>query len=372
MARGLTDVGVDVHVATTDDNGPLDRLDVPLNQPVEEAGVTYWYFRRQTTFYVASAPLTRWLWQHIAAYDLVHIHGLFTYASIPSALIAYQRGIPYIVRPFGVLNRWGMHKSRPRMKRLSLHFIDRHIMEHAAYVQFTSDQERIEAEELGVPFKSVVHPLGVDLEPFAQLPERSTFRNQHPMLAKKHIILFLSRLHVKKGLDLLLPAFAEVLRARPDTALVLAGEGDPAYLQSLRTQARALNIEQHVLFPGFVEGTQKLALLHDSDIFVLPSYSENFGIVIVEAMACRLPVVISDQIGIAQEIQCADAGIMVECQQGMISRSLLHLLESREDRERIAARGLQFAHEHYSMQAVTNFLVSLYNDIIQHHQQDLS
>src|SRR5438445_624243 len=106
MARGLSQAGVTVDVATTDDNGP-ERLNVETAQPLEEDRVTYRYFPRQTRFYTFSWPLTRWLAKHVCDYDVVHIHALFSYAAVPAAYWASRYTVPYVVRPLGVLNRWG-------------------------------------------------------------------------------------------------------------------------------------------------------------------------------------------------------------------------------------------------------------------------
>ena len=107
LARALSQAGMDVHVATTDDNG-ADRLNVPLGEPQHEDGATFWYFPRQTNFYTFSWPLTRWLARHVREFDLVHIHALFSYAALPAAVLARWAGVPYIVRPLGTLNRWGI------------------------------------------------------------------------------------------------------------------------------------------------------------------------------------------------------------------------------------------------------------------------
>src|SRR5437762_2322947 len=107
MVRGLAETGLEVHVATTDDNG-RGRLDVPLGVPVPEDGATYWYFSRQTRFYNFSWPVSRWLAGHVQQYDLVHIHALFSYTTLPAAVYSRRLGVPYIIRPLGTLNRWGM------------------------------------------------------------------------------------------------------------------------------------------------------------------------------------------------------------------------------------------------------------------------
>jgi glycosyltransferase involved in cell wall biosynthesis len=363
MARGLVQAGLDVHIATTDDHGP-GHLDVPLGQPVLQDGVTHWYFRRQISFYICSWPLTRWLAQHARKYDLVHIHYLFTSTSVIAAVAAATWRVPYVVRPLGVLNRWGIYKRRPLMKKLSLRFVEHHILAHAARVQFTSAQERLEAEELAISMASTVLPLGIDLAPFTHLPPPGTFRQQYPDLAGKTLLLFLSRLDVKKGLDLLLPAFAQLKQIQPDVALVLAGSGTPEFEAGLHAQVQALGIERDVIFTGFLEGTQKSAALADCDLFVLPSYSENFGVVVVEAMASGLPVVISDQIGLSPDIQQAQAGIVVPCQQDKLVEALHNLVSDAEQRRQFADRARHLAQQRFALDTATNSLIQLYTDVL--------
>lgn len=364
MARGLVQAGIEVHIATTDDNGPDGHLDVPLGQPVVNEGVTCWYFRRQTRFYAVSWPLTRWLAQHINQFDLVHIHALFSYASLPTAWYAFHRNVPYIVRPLGVLNRWGITQRRPLMKQISLWLFERHILHHAAAVHFTTQQEQDEAEVLGIPMRPVLLPLGIDLTPFTRLPPSGTFRRNHPHLADKTLLLFLSRLDKKKGLDLLLPAFAQVHQHYPDVALVLAGSGEPTYETWLREQVQALGITEAVVFTGFLAGEQKLAILADCDIFVLPSYSENFGVVVVEAMACGLPVIVSEQVGLVSEVRNAGAGLVVPCQPSHLADALATLLSNPTQRQQMAARAKELAQQRFSLEASSQAFVQVYRQLI--------
>src|ERR1700677_4503086 len=146
MARSLVGHGVQVDVATTNDNGPDNRLDVPLCQRMQRDGYGVFYFRRQTRFYKASLPLSRWLSAHVADYDLVHIHALFSHASNSAARHAARRGIPYIIRPLGVLNSWGMENRRPLLKTLSFQFVEKSTLLHAAAIHYTSQAEKSEAE----------------------------------------------------------------------------------------------------------------------------------------------------------------------------------------------------------------------------------
>jgi glycosyltransferase involved in cell wall biosynthesis len=337
-------------------------MPAPLGQPVLRDGVTHWYFPRQTRFYTASWPLTRWLDRHVRDYDLVHIHALFSYAALPAAFFAARQGIPYIVRPLGVLNHYGMQRRRPWLKRLSFALIERQILAHAAYIHFTSEQERSEAADLGITQCSFVAPLGIDPRLFAQLPPAGWLRRRAPHLAGRTSILFLSRLDSKKGLDILLPAFA-ILNTRVPSTLVLAGDGDAVFVASLREQASCLGLDDSIVWAGFLAAEEKMAALADADLFVLPSYSENFGNAVVEAMACGLPVVISDQVGIHREVAAAGAGLVTTCQVETLVDRLEELSADPIRRRQMGAAGQQLVCERFMVGAVTRQLIELYTSV---------
>jgi glycosyltransferase involved in cell wall biosynthesis len=361
LAEGLAQSGIETLIATTDDNGP-GRLDVPCGQPVVENGVTYWHFHRQSRFYTFSWPLTAWLMRNVRNYDVVHIHALFSYASLPAAYFARRCGVPYVVRPLGVLNRWGMEQRRPGLKKLSFRFIERRILRHAALVHFTSEQERAEAMELGIDVRSIVIPNPLPVEPASVTPGR--FRARYPQLKGRKILLFLSRFDRKKGLDLLIDAFAQVRAASPDVALVLAGSGDPDLTTELRAQAKRLSVASDVIWTGFLQGCDKWNAMADADLFVLPSYSENFGIAVAEAMAAGLPVVISDQVAIHKEVAEAQAGTVVACDSGELSRALLRMLSDSSLRTEMGRRGQRLTKLRYSPDHVARQLISAYDEAL--------
>jgi glycosyltransferase involved in cell wall biosynthesis len=352
---------VEVHVASTDDDG-RNRLDVPCGVPINDAGATYWFFRRQTAFYSVSLPLNRWLALHVADYDVVHIHALFSFSSVAAAYWAKKRQVPYVVRPLGTLNRWGVRNRRPWLKRLSLLFLERRILEGAAAIHFTSEQERLEAAALGVANRSAVIPNPLDRGESAAAPVRGFLRSQHPGLAERIWVLFLSRLDRKKGLDLLLPAFARLRSQYPEVALVLAGDGSPEFVASLRRQAAALEIERDILWTGFVTGEGKRAALADSDIFVLPSYSENFGVAVLDAIASGLPVVVSDGVAVHGEISEAKAGLVVPCDEDALLQALSLLVEDAGLRSSLGANG-RILSLSFSVEKVVAKLLALYAQV---------
>jgi glycosyltransferase involved in cell wall biosynthesis len=348
-----------VHVATTDDNGP-GRLRVPLGVPQQEDGATFWYFPRQTRFYTFSWPLTRWLARHIREFDLVHIHALFSYAALPAALLAHRAGVPYIVRPLGTLNRWGVANRRPWLKKLSFRILESRILSGAAGIHYTSEQELAEAGELGVFGKPLIIPNAVEI-PVGQASRPVPLKVLQPI---PNVILFLSRIDRKKGLDLLFEAFARVRRQCPSASLVLAGSGDPQWIATLKNDAARLGIAADVTWAGFLTGQDKWAALTGASVFVLPSYSENFGIALVEALACGCPVVLSDQVGIHREIARAQAGLVTPCRVEELATALLNVLTDAALRCRMSENGVRLAQRQFSLEAVGRQLTAAYAEAI--------
>ncbi len=363
MTRELSQAGIQIDVATTDADGGINRLDVPLNGPVEQDGARFFYFRRQTQFYKMSLPMTEWLSQHIREYDLVHIHALFSYSSSAAAHQAIENDVPYIVRPLGVLNRWGRANRRRLFKRLSLRFVERRILQNAAAIHYTSEQEQREAEEIGVSTRAAVIPLGIDTAEFDVLPAPDRFYERFTVAADRQIILFLSRLDKKKGLDLLLPAFAEVHRQHPTALLALAGSGDDGFVNGLHALAEQLGVARQVVWLGFLSGQNKLSAMAAASVFALPSYSENFGIALVEALAAGLPCVLSDQIGIAPDVEASGAGLVTSCEVASLTSALQRLLADAALRAQLSDNAKRLAQQRYSLGAMTLSLIELYEGI---------
>src|SRR5262249_51989107 len=147
------------------------------------------------------------------------------------------------------------------------------VLHGAARVHYTSEAERREAALVGAPGRATVIPHGIELDRFSTCPSRGWLRRRAPQLDGRMVVLFLSRIDQKKGLDLLLPAFAQLRPARSDVALVIAGEGHPAFVGTLRAQAQRLGIANDIYWAGLLNDDEKVEALADADLFVLPSYS---------------------------------------------------------------------------------------------------
>jgi glycosyltransferase involved in cell wall biosynthesis len=365
MTRALVKSGVEVDVVTTDDNGTR-CLDVPLNEPVLEDGVTYHYFHRQFRPYIVSIPLAKWVFNEIGKYDVAHIHVVFSWASTMAAWAAAARGVPYVIRPLGVLNRWGMENRRPLLKRMSCPLLERRSLENAAAIQYTSEQERDEAERL--PFHGKGAVIGNPVDVPECRPARGAFRSRHPEIGDKFMYLYLSRIDAKKGVELLISALANARNICPEALLVIAGDGPVELVSALRQQAARLGLTNAILWVGFLEGSEKWEAIADADAFVLSSYSENFGVAVVEAMALGIPVIVSDQVGISSMIQTAGAGIVTECNADDLGRALVRLGTNPGLREQLGISARRMAESEFSSGAISKKLIDLYQSVQQNRR----
>ncbi len=360
IARALLGCGVEVTIASTDDDGPGRRFESEPRPQVE--GARCFYFRKDTQFYKYSRSLGAWLRECVAEFDIVHVHALFSYASIAAARAAWSARVPYVIRPLGVLNRWGMQNRRRVLKRLSMRWVDGPVLDRAAAIHFTSRREKQEAEQAHAslnPGKSAVIPLPV----IAPAPVSSDlFLSTYPDAAGRRIVLFLSRVDRKKGVELLMEAFAR--QQDRDAILVIAGEGESAYESSLQDLAERLGIAARVLWPGFLRGEEKISALTAASVFVLPSYSENFGIAAAEALSLGVPSILSE--GVALTEYTADAAIVVSPRAEAIAEALDRVLNNAAFRDHLARRGPEVVHERLSLEVVGAALRRLYESISEH------
>jgi glycosyltransferase involved in cell wall biosynthesis len=318
------------------------------------------HFGRQLGFYSVSLPLAFWIARHAREYDVVHVHSLFSFPSLAASFFSRISGVPYVIRPLGTLCRWGRQHRRPLLKKASLALIEKKILAGAAAIHYTSEQEKEEAADLGISRPAWVLANPVDRPAQYASLGRGHFRTKYPGLAGRPIILFLARLDPVKGLDLLLTAFKRVRERYVRAALVIAGQGDPHFESALRRQAEQLGITDSIIWAGFLDGESKWSALLDADVFVLPSYSENFGVAAVEAMCAGTPVVVSDRVGIHQAIQRAESGIVVRCDSRELADAITRLLDDPRLRARLSTNAKELATREFSADAVRSGLIRGY------------
>lgn len=354
-----------VTIFTTNRDYPKGKLDVPINTLVRQDGYNIWYFSVQFTPYMVSLDMMKALRLHTGEFDLLHIHGLYSFPSTIAAYYAKKFEIPYIMRPHGSLDPFLFYKPKNRLiKRIHEHLIERRNFNKAAAVHYTSQEEMAL-----IPFKikapSLIMPLGIDLRKYENLPPVGTFKGKYNLKGKK-LILHLGRINFKKGLDILVKGFARLSFDRNDVCLVLAGPDNEDYGKQVEKWIIDEGVKDKVVFTGMLHGIDKLAVLRDADIFALPSYSENFGIAVVEAMACELPVVISNKVNIWREIQKAGAGIVTSCDADEVANALKSLLDEASVRFRMGGAGKMLVNKTYNWEVVVNDMLKAYQDIVKH------
>jgi len=363
IEKTLTEAGVWVETATTNDNGAGMMMDKPTGEPQLENGVTRWYFPKQTDFYKVSRPFSRWLRHEVTRFDVVHVHALFSYTSVSACRIARNAGVPYIIRPLGVLNTYGMNQSKAFLKKTSLRFIEGQLIKDAAAIHFLTKKERTESVMLPYKMRSTVIPLGIDI---SVCETSSMILEKLPMFRNRFVILSLGRINLVKGLELLLEAFAEFTKSNTgqEAVLVLAGTGGEAYLESLKNLSRELGIGDSVTWLGHVDGDLKSSLLDVADLFVIPSESESFGIAMVEALGAGIATIASPGVAIAKEVEEAGACKVVERTSGLWAEAIANILKDPVGRMEMGRRASSFVRNHYSIEAMGRKLLGLYKSVI--------
>jgi len=373
FSKALATAGVAVTILTTDANGDAGQapLSVPLGVPVAQHGYEILYFRRVGwPRYKFSAGLLRWLAAHAAAFDLAHIHALFSPVSSTAAAIARTRHLPYLLRPLGTLDPIDLQKKR-RLKQLYATLVERQNLASAAAIHFTSRQEAAAAERFGLTLRDWILPLGVDLAEFAVSPAEQraiaqSVRDRLHILPDRPVVLFLSRLDPKKGLDLLIPALEQVQAAGIPLHWILAGSNpqDPTYEAWVGDRLQASPLLACTTQTGFVAAQARRDLLLTADLFVLPSYYENFGIAVAEAMAAGLPVVVSDAVPLHEDVARAQAGWVVPCEISALAQTLAIALQTA-DRPQRGSAAQDWARKHYDWGAIARHAIQKYEEILQ-------
>jgi glycosyltransferase involved in cell wall biosynthesis len=276
--------------------------------------------------------------------DVVHVHGLLNPFSSSAASATLSARRPLVLGPFGTLSRYTFTHRRRLLKRIYFAAIDAAFVRRAHAMHFTTEAERDEAAWHGIDFTGRAHIV----PPPWRCPVPS-FRSH-----AGSTVLFLGRLHPKKGVDVLLDAWPSVSASREAARLVIAGTGDKRFERKL----------PGVEFVGFVSGDQKTACLANADVFVLPSHHENFGIAVLEAVAAGLPVVVSPGVQLAPWIADRRLGVVVERDPAALAQAILGVLGDAELRSRVARSGAEAVVSDFGMPRVAPALLDMYRSAI--------
>lgn len=364
MVRSLQEAGVNAEIATTNDHG-VGLLDVPLCQKIEYQKVPVWFFPRfsppieSIREFAFSSPLTSWLWQHITEYDLLHIHAIFSYPSTIAMAIARLKGVPYIIRPLGQLCEWSLQQSSLK-KQAYMTLVERANINCSKALHFTSYQEQQEASKLGFNSPSFILPHGLSL-PKLILDARYKLRQILKVPIDEPVVLFMSRLHPKKGLEYLIPALGKLVDQR--FTFILAGNGSLEYENKISELLTAAGLQNRTYRPGFVVDEMKDLLLQGSDIFTLTSYSENFGIAVLEALSAGVPVVITPGVALSSVVEQHQLGHIVQLDTPAIASGIQNLLSNPQETKKIGDRARRLILEKYTWEHITSRLIEIYTSI---------
>jgi glycosyltransferase involved in cell wall biosynthesis len=368
MCRALKQQGLDVTIAATDHGVDRGSFENKLQE-----GASPHYFQEIPAFlfpaqwgdsFKYSRPLASWLTGNVQNFDLVHIHAVFNHSCVAAARACRRHGVPYVVRPLGTLDPWSMKQKRLK-KNVFWNLAARRMLAGAAAVHYTSQSEKEESERfLGIG-RGVVVPLGVDSAVFdisiPALPGNNGLRET----GDQPFVLILSRLHPKKGFDVFLKAFFSVCSQQKfaNWRLVIAGEGSPDYVSELKKQVKAQDAHDMVSFAGWLCGDRKVAVLRRASLLALPSYHENFGICVIEAMASGVPVLVSPHVNLSEEVRRSKAGWVANVNEESLKRVLAEALEDRDERLRRGRAGKALS-KNYSWERVGSSLINLYASLL--------
>ena len=365
MCRAISDQGVEVLLATTDADGQ-GRLTVGLETALEYSGVrTIFFPARLGERFNYSPAMARWLDENVKNFDLVHVHAVFSHPCLATARACRKHRVPYVVRPLGSLDPWSMRQKALR-KRLMWQMAAGRMLREAAFVHYTTSEEKRLAESSLALDHGVVIPLGVNLEAIQYQAAGGIFRDTHPSLNAKPYVLALSRIHPKKNYELLIEAFLSLAK-KPELQnwrLVIAGDGDADYISSLRVLSERLGGGDMVVFAGWLEDSSKASALQEASLFALPSLQENFGIAVVESLACGVPVVVSEHVNLAPVIARARAGWVAPAELDDFSRALTEAMTDEAERTLRGAAGKLYVERHLSWASAAEELINLYSLIL--------
>ena len=352
----LKGLGVSTTVAS------LDPPDAPWlrDQPTQAIGlgpvVGGYGYRRQLPARIRTLALQ---------YDAVIIQGLWQYHALATWCALRGTGIPYFVYPHGMLDPW--FKRTYPLKHLKKWaywpWADYRVLRDASAVLFTTEQERLLARQTFWLYQAneVVVGYGTSAPPADVEQQRAAFLDRFPHLRGKRMLLFLSRIHPKKGVDLLIEAFAAVASSDPALQLVIAGPDQVGLQAALQQRAAELGISDRITWTGMLSGELKWGAFRCAELFCLPSHQENFGIVVAEALACGLPVAIAEPVNIAADVAAAGAGIVhADTAAGTTAALRKVLAMTPAARSEMGERGMQLFAERFDFASVAKNLMPVF------------
>jgi len=356
-------------LTTTLGLSPKEKENIEFDKPISSpCGSTLIYQPYSGYDHFTWSPASLWwLWHNARSFDVVMIQGVWNFPLMAAAWVCQQQSIPYMVFPRGTLYKETVMLRSGFKKRMMLILFVRRMLERANRILFTTQDEAVKVQSyLRFNLRAAVIPNIVDNGDFFRLPFRGSLRHRLGIEANTTVLLHLGRVSPKKGLYTTVQMLAHLRAAGKPVVLVVVGGDDSGHLSEIAHLADALGLSSEVHFTGLLGREESMQALVDADIFILPSLSENFGMAVVEAMLARLPVVISDHVGIASEVAAAGAGIVVPLEAGpeAFAKAVSDLIDDSSLRSALGAVAETFARAFYSEDAVSLGLEHLFSEII--------
>jgi glycosyltransferase involved in cell wall biosynthesis len=357
-SKNLVEMGCDIEILSLD--SPSDKFVIDFPYKVTCFGDARFN-------YGFSFKTNEWLKVNIRKYDAVIIHGLWQYHSYSTAMSCINNDIPYVVFSHGMLDPW-FNKGdffKKIKKIVYWKLFENKVIKFSNKVLFTSEIEMSVSSLSFKPYSSngMVVPYG---SPAPKVSESNLrcFVEKYPLVSKKKYIIFMSRIHPKKGVDLLLKAFALNDKIKAEYNLVIAGPNDSQYAKDLIRDYEYLSDDGLLCWPGMLQGDMKWSALYNSDVFVLPSHQENFGIVVSEALSTGTPVLITDKVNIYKDIFDSGSGLVANDDEVGIS-NLLDNWASLEKTEKddMRANALTCYQKYYSIEASSQAILKILQEL---------
>jgi glycosyltransferase involved in cell wall biosynthesis len=301
--------------------------------------------------------------RQLADADMLHLHQTWSPRCLQLAALARRLNVPYVMSVHGVLDDWCM-RQRGLKKRVFLWLGARRMLENAAAIHCTAQGELEQARKWFPRGRGVAIPLAVDLSTYRTLPGPEAARERIEALrSSRPTLLFLSRVHYKKQIELLIRATDALKRAGQDCLAIVAGSGDADYVARLRRLVTDRGLDDDVIFPGFLDGRDKVSLYQAADVFVLPTSQENFGFVLFEALAAGTPVITTRGADTWPELEQSGGALIVPAETNAIADAIAELLEDPARRVAMGARGRQWVFDNLDGERVIESFERLYTDI---------
>jgi len=358
LSKELSKRGHEVTIITTD-----FEFDEQFANSIEKEGVEVIPFHCVANFglFLYSPNMRKWLKVNIKNFDIIHLHNFRSYQNNIIHHYAKKYGIPYVLQPHGSLPRIG----KQGLKKLYDRVWGYRILKDAAKVIALTKTEVEQFKQMGVEEDKIkIVPNGINLSEYENLPEKGEFRKKYGIEDSEKIILYLGRLHKTKGIDLLISAYADLIKELDNVRLVIVGPDD-GFLPFLKKQVKDLKINHKVLFTGPLYDKEKLEAYVDADVFVNPRADEIFGIVVLESIMCATPCIATKGCGCGEIIKKANCGYLVRYGDiNDLKEKMKWIFENPEKGERMVERGEKYIVENLAWNKVVRKVERLYENCI--------